>query len=177
MDTMFASKCAGKSHCGYTCAQVYASKFGWVHAGLMRSEKDLHLSIKAMFKEVGVPMQLIVDGAKAQVTGKAQEICIQSGCTVVKLDKNTQFANRTKHYIQSLKYGSKADMTKADSPLLFWDYCIEQRAMIENASAKDNYLLKGSVPYSVMKGEMTDISNLFNFHWYKWVKLWKPGEP
>ena len=176
MDTMFASRRVGKSYRGYTCVQVYASEFGWVRADLMRSEKDLHHSLKSLFKEVGVPMKLIADGAKAQVAGKARVLCERANCSVIELEKNTPFANRAERYIQTLKSGSKADMVQMDSPLVFWDYCIERRAKIENSIAKENYLLKGSVPHSVMTGEMTDISNLCNFKWYEWVKFRKPGE-
>ena len=42
MDTMYASKRAGKSFKGFTCVQVYASEFGWVRADPMRSEAGLH---------------------------------------------------------------------------------------------------------------------------------------
>ena len=42
--------------------------------------------------------------------------------------------------------------------------------------AKDNHLLNGSVPHSVMTDEMTDISQICNFRWYEWVKFRKPGE-
>ena len=64
-DTMFASKRAGKSLRNFTCLQVYASEFGWVRADLMKAENELHNSVKAMFKEVGVLQKLITDGAKA----------------------------------------------------------------------------------------------------------------
>ena len=67
-------------------------------------------------------------------------------------------------------------MVRTDSPIVFWDYCLERRVLIENSSAKDNFLLKGAVPHSVMTGEMTDISNLCNFQWYEWIKFRKPGE-
>ena len=55
IDTMYASKRAGKSFRGFTCVQVYASEFGWVRADPMWSEASLHKSLKAFFKEVGVP--------------------------------------------------------------------------------------------------------------------------
>ena len=176
-DTMFSSKRAGKSYRNFSCVQVYASEFGWVRADLMKAESELHHSVKAMFKEVGVPQKLIADGAKAQIYGKAKMICDQSGCKVIELEKNTPFANRAERYIQILKNGSKADMVRADSPMVFWDYCLERRVLIENSSAKDNYLLKGAVPHSMMTGEMTDISNLCNFQWYEWIKFRKPWEP
>ena len=84
----------------------------------MKSEKELHLSLKDMFKEVGVPQKLIIDGAKAQVAGKAREICVQSGCPVVELEKNTSFANRSERYIKTMKNGSRSDMVKSDSPMV-----------------------------------------------------------
>ena len=177
MDTMFASKRVGKSHRDYTCVQVYATEFGWVKADPMKSEKDIHLSLKSLFKETGVTTKLVVDGARAQVQGKARDLCHKASCNVIELEKDTPASNRAERFIQILKNGSKKDMASSDSPLVFWCYCIERRAMIENACAKDNFLLKGNSPHSMMTGEVTDISNLCNFKWYEWVKFRKPGEP
>ena len=114
-DTMFASKRAEKSFRNFTCVQVYASEFGWVRADLMKAENELHNSVKAMFKEVGVPQKLIADGAKAQIYGKAKIVCDQAGCNVIKLEKNTPFANRAERYIQILKDGCKPDMVRTDT--------------------------------------------------------------
>ena len=91
-------------------------------------------------------------------------------------EKDTPASNRAERCIQGLKNSTRKDMVEADSPLVFWDYCIERRAIIEQSIAKDNHLLKGSMPHSVMIGEMTDISNICNFKWYKWVKFRKPDE-
>ena len=173
---MFASKRVEKSHRDYTCVHVYVTEFGWVRADPMKSEKDIHLSMKALFKDIGVPSKLIVDGVRAQVQGKTRELCDKASCDVIELEKDTPASNRAERFIQILKNGSKKDMTTSDSPIVFWCYCIERRAMIENACAKDNFLLKGNAPHSVMTGEMTDISNVSNFRWYEWVKVRKPGE-
>ena len=142
----------------------------------MKSEKNICQSLKSTFKEIGVPSKLIVDGARAQVKGKARDLCDHSSCDVIELEKGTPASNRAERYIQILKNSSKRDMTQSDSPIVFWCYCIERRAMIENCCAKDNYLLKGSSPHSMMTGEMTDISHLCNFKWYEWVKFRKPGK-
>ena len=137
---------------------------------------EIAQSLKTTFKEIGVPSKLIVDGARAQVQGKARELCDHENCDIVELKKNTPASNRAERYIQTLKTSSKNDMNESDSSIVFWCYCVERRAMVENACAKDNYLLKGSCPHSMMTGEMTDISNLCNFKWYEWVKFRKPGE-
>ena len=78
-DTMFASARAGKSQRNFTCVQVFASDFGWIHAIPMESEAQAHKAFKMMFKDVGVPKKLIMDGAKAQVEGKSKQICDQVG--------------------------------------------------------------------------------------------------
>jgi hypothetical protein len=59
----------------------------------MRTESELHHSIKSMLKEIDMPQKLIAHGASAQVSGKAREICNLSGCKIIELEKNTHFAN------------------------------------------------------------------------------------
>ena len=137
---------------------------------------NLHTSIKLLFKEVEVPKKLIVDGHKAQVQGKARVVCEEAPCVLVDLERDTPASNRAERDIGILKTKSKEDMIRANSPLVFWCYCLERRAHIENVIAKDNFLLNGMVPHSMMTGEMTEISNLCNFGWYERVKFRKPGE-
>ena len=117
MDTMFASKRVGKSHRDYTCVQVYATEFGWIRADPMKSEKNIYHSLKSMFKEIGVPSKLVVDGARAQGKGKSRDLCDHSSCDVVELEKNTPTYNRAERYIQLLKNSCKRDMTQSDSPI------------------------------------------------------------
>ena len=86
---MFASKRVGKSHRDYTCDQVYIPEFGWVRADPMKSEKDIHLSMKALFKDIGAPSKLILDGARAQVQGKTTELCDKASCDVIELENTS----------------------------------------------------------------------------------------
>ena len=119
MDTMFASKRVGKSYRDFTCVQVYASEFGWVKADPMKREKDIHASLKSLFKEIGVPRKLIVDGARAQVKGKARENCDLASCKIIELEKGTPSSNRAERYIRILKDTSKRDMNESDCPVIF----------------------------------------------------------
>jgi len=67
-----------------------------------------------------------------------------------------------------LKEAVRKDMKDQDSPMVFWDYCIERRARIHNLTAKANFKLHGSNPYTLTLGEEGDISNLCQFGWYEW---------
>jgi hypothetical protein len=57
---------------------------------------------------------------------------------------------------------------ESDSPMIFWDYCLERRARINNITAKSNFKLHGTNAHTVTKGEEGDISNLCRFAWYDW---------
>ena len=174
-DTMFASARVGKSVRNFTCCQVFSSDFGWTIAYNMEFERDIHQAYKRLFKEVGVPRKIIVDGARAQTMGEARKICEMAGCEIVELEKNSPASNRAERGIQELKMETKRDMKLSGSPMVFWCYCIERRSEIMVCSARNNPNLNGMVPRSMMTGEVTDISHLCNFQWYEWVKFRRMG--
>ena len=59
-------------------------------------------------------------------------------------------------------------MSKLNSPLCFWDYCVERRARINNLTAKNAFKLHGSIPHTVTTGDECDISNICQYGWYEW---------
>ena len=175
-DTMFASKRAGKSIRNYSCAQIFATEFGWGCAIPLVSESMNHTAFKTLFKTVGVPIRMIMDGAKSQIEGETQKICIQAGCTIHELEKGTPSSNRAERYIQDLKHETRHDLRSTDSRLILWCFCLERRVEIKNATASENYLLRGDVPSSYLTGDLTDISHLCYSGWYEWVKFRREGE-
>ena len=145
-DTMFASIKVGKSERNYTCCQVFLSDFGWTMAYNMEFERDIHHAYKRLFKEVGVPRKMIVDGARAQKMGEARKVCEMAGCQIVELEKNTPAFNRAERGIQELKMETRRDMRMSGSPLVFWCYCIERCSKIITCSARHNPNLDGMLP-------------------------------
>ena len=174
-DTTFISARAGKSIRGFTCAQISATEFGWGYDIPLASESMNHTAFKSLFKTVGVPIRMIMDGAKSQIEGETRKICDQVGCTIHELEKGTPASNRAERYIQDLKNETRHDIKSTDSPLILWCICLERRSEIKNATASENYLLRGDVPHSYMTGDMTDISHLCNFGWYEWIKYRREG--
>ena len=120
-ETMFASKRAGKSVRNFTCAQVFATDFGWIHVvPMMMMKKDIHKAFKEVIKKFGVPTKMIMDGAQAQVQRKMSKICDLSGCKIVELEKRTPASNRAEREIQTLKHETRNDMKRTDSHLVLW---------------------------------------------------------
>ena len=59
-DTMFATKSATSLR-GYTCAQVFATPFGWAQVVLLKHKSEVHLAVKDIFKRYGASDNLIYD--------------------------------------------------------------------------------------------------------------------
>ena len=59
-------------------------------------------------------------------------------------------------------------MREEDSPLAFWDYCVERQARINNLTAKNNLNLEGTMAHTMTIGEEGDISNLCQYGWHEW---------
>jgi hypothetical protein len=54
-------------------------------------------------------------------------------------------------------------------PLIFWDYCMEQRVLVFQITAKKLFQLNGMNPHTMTFGTEADILNLCHFGWCKWV--------
>ena len=174
-DTMFAAKRVGKSVRNFTCAQIFATDFGRVGVIMMEFEREIPNAFKEIFKEVCVPQRMVLDGARAQVKGESLRECRNAGCTIVELERGMPSANRAEWAIAELKKATKVDMNRANSPIVFWCYCLERRAIINRSIAKNNFRLDKTTPHTYLTGDLTDISNICSFAWYEWVKFRREG--
>ena len=79
MYTFFASDKSGKSSRGYLCFQVFATRFGHIMGIPMIDKKEYNVSnaMNIYFKEIGVPLDLIADGAREKVQGEALRLANQ----------------------------------------------------------------------------------------------------
>ena len=118
-DTLLASRrCI--SFRKYSCAQIFATEFGYIFACPLRKRADMEMAIKKFFKEVGVPPRLIADKAREQILGDTKKLCDQANCKIIELEKGTPASNRAERYIQIIKNETKKDLVNSDSPLVFW---------------------------------------------------------
>ena len=113
-DTMFASGRVRKSVYNFTCCQDFPYDFGWTIAYNMEFERDIHHTYKRLFKEVGVPRKMVVDGVRTQKMGEARKVCEMAGCEIIELEKNTPASNRVERGIQELKMETRRDMIHDD---------------------------------------------------------------
>ena len=168
MDTLFATSKSKKSSRGHTCVQLFVTDKGFVYVVPMTTESEVLQAVKQFAKAIGVPDAIICDASGAQTSKAVRKFCSDIGTTLRVLEENTPWANKAELYIGIIKEATRKDMKESDSPLAFWDYCMERRARINNLTAKDLFSLHGSNPHSSLTGEEGDISALCQYSWYQW---------
>ena len=170
MDTFFADSKHTVSTRGNVCAQLFVSDFNFIHIVPMKRRKDLHHALKQMFKHVGVPPELICDGAGEQVKGESRKLINKVNSDIKELEAESPWSNRAELFIGIVKKHIKKDLKESNCPMVLWDYCAQYRARILNATSRPTcYALDGQVPWTRMTGQPMDISNLTEFKWYDWV--------
>jgi hypothetical protein len=168
MDTFFATKKGGKSSRGNTCCQLFVTDKGFLYVVPMRRKSDVLAAVKQFAKEIGAPDAFVADRAGEQMSFDLKQFCNDIGTTLRALEEGTPWANKAELYIGLMKEAVRKDMREADSPMAFWDYCVERRARINNLTAKDRFNLQGTTAHTQTIGEEGDISNLSQYSWYDW---------
>jgi len=168
MDTFFATKKGGKSSRGHTCCQLFVTDKGFVYVVPMRRKSDVLQAVKQFAKEIGAPDAFVADMSGEQMSFDLKQFCNDIGTQLRALEEGTPWANKAELYIGLLKEAVRKDMREEDSPLVFWDYCVERRARINNLTAKSNFKLHGTTAQTITTGEEGDISSLCQYKWYEW---------
>ena len=168
MDTFFATKKGGKSSRGHLCCQLFVADKGFVCVVPMRRKSDVLQAVKQFAEEVGAPDAFVADMSGEQMSFDLKKFCNDIGAALRALEEGTPWANKAELCIGLLKEATRKDMRESNSPLVFWDYCVERRARINNLTAKDRFNLHGSNAHTAALAEEGDISSLAQHQWCEW---------
>ena len=123
----------------------------------MQQESKYPLALKQFAKEVGAPDVLVCDRSKTQNQQQVKLLCTQMGTTLKKLEAGTLWANRAELVIGILKEAICKDLCESGSLTVLWDYCMEIRALISQATSEKLFQLQGSNPNTATFGTQADI--------------------
>ena len=141
---------------------------GFVYIVPMQRKGEVLQALKQFSKEIGAPDAFVADMSSEQMSKDVKVFCYDIRTMLRALEEGTPWANKAELYVGLLKESARKDMREANSPMVFWDYCIERRAHINNLTAKSNFKLHGSNAHTLTMQEEGDISNLCQFVWYEW---------
>lgn len=132
--------------------QLFVSDTGFVFVVPMKSKAEVPKAMKMFAKEIGAPEAFVCDHSGEQTSKEVREFCHLIGSSLRILEEGTPWANRAELYIGLLKEAVWKDMKESCCPLVFWDYCAERRARINNLTAKNLFQLQGSNAHFTIEG-------------------------
>ncbi len=146
---------------------TFVTDKGFVYVVPMKKKSEVLLAVKQFAKEIGAPEAFIADMSGEQMSLLMKSFCNDIGTRIRALVEATPWSNKSELYIGLMKEAVRKGMREANSPLCFWDYCLERRARINNLTAKNVFRLQGTTAHTLTTGE-GDISNLCQYGWYEW---------
>ena len=134
----------------------------------MKKKSEVLLAIKQFAKEIGAPDSFVADTSGEQMSSEVKKFFSDIGITLRAPEEGTPWSNKADLCIGLIKEAVRKDMHESNSPLCFWDYCVERRARINNLAAKNAFKLHGSTPHTPTTGDEVNISNVCQYGWYEW---------
>ena len=121
-DTMFSTS---KSLRGNKVAQVFTNGNGYDLFYPLAKEADAADALTEVIRTIGIPKELISDGAKAETQGKFGKVIKEYKIKQRISEPYSGWQNRAEAAIREIKRGINRATLRARSPKRIWDYCGE----------------------------------------------------
>ena len=93
MDTLFATKKAGKSSQGHSCCQIFVEDKGFVYVVSIKLKAEVLQAVKKFLKEIGASDAIICDMAGEQTSQALKGFFQKIGTTMHVLKEETPWDN------------------------------------------------------------------------------------
>ena len=165
-DTMFATPESNSTR-GNNCCQLSVSEKGAFATYPMRSQEEVRMVLHLFFKQIVVPVNLVVDVHQYQTYIKVNRLCDQTGTILKILEKDSPWKNRSELYVVLPKEAVLKDNHALHSPMVIWDYIIEHRSLIRNTIPHPLFQNNGLTPNEVILVAPSYISNICVYGCYE----------
>ena len=163
--TMFAHQISIRKN---TCAQVFTNGVGFDLFYPLKKEKFAVEALNEVIRTVGVPKELVSDGAKAEIYGRFGDVAAEYRIKQRVTKPYSGWQNHADAAIREIKRGIRRASQRSRSPKRLWDYCGEWVAAIRRLTAHDIPSLHDRVPCEAIEGNTPDISEYAQFEWYQY---------
>ena len=157
--------------------QLFTNKSNYIKSYPMRSKSHSHHALDRFFHEVGLPSELMNDGAKELVHGEWGKKCRRHDVPVKTTEPHSPWQNQAELSGGIIKRKLRRMMQRSNTPIRLWDYCWEYVSNVTSLTASGHFLLEGVTPYEKVHGYSPNISELCMFKWYDWIWFHEPTDP
>lgn len=166
-DTLFSK---APSIVGNKCAQLYYDPNGYMYIYPMPSKADVGESLDSFVGDVGIPNQLVYDGAGEQVGRNSlfDKYIRHYRINRHVIEPYSPWQNKAESGIRIIKSRWKRLMVNRKVPKRLWDFALVWISQIYTRSATKS----GRTGFEIITGDTPDISEWVDFTFYDWVWYW-----
>jgi hypothetical protein len=141
----------------------------------LKKESEIGDALNEMIRSVGIPKELILDGARAETAGRFVKVVKEYRVKQRTTEAYSGWQNRAEASIREIKREIKRATLRSRSLKRLWDYCGEWVAAIRRLTAHGISGLHDRVPSEAIEGNTPDISEYAQFDWYEYVWYLDPA--
>ena len=172
-DTFMASV---KSTRGFTCAQIFGNKFGFIKSYPMEqhNKDQVGNSLSLMIQDVGIMQKLHTDNAPEMVGRRTPffKRARKEGIDLTTIEPERPNENYGETLVKIVKLGAARLMAKRRVPMRLWCYAIEYYSDLYSLTVPGMYRNKGRTGYEIVFGLTPDISEYVEFQFYDYCWYW-----
>lgn len=173
-DTFFSSVTSTR---GNNCIQMFANRGNYQVAYPLSSKSKAHEALDRFLHDVGIPSELLTDGASELTLSKWGEACRRHKIHTKTTEPHSPWQNHSELTGGIIKRSIAHMMRRTCTPLRLWDYCWEYYCAIRSLTATGHIQSDGGTPFQVIHGYSPDISEYLSFSWFQWVWYHNPDSP
>jgi ribosomal protein L31E len=170
-DTLFAKS---KSIIGNSCAQIFTNAQGFLTIIPIASKSEAGATLDEFVQDVGIPNELVFDGASEQ-SGKKTQFMRSVRHYRINWRMSEPFSpwqNKAETAVRIVKQRWKRLMVTKSVPVRLWDFALSWICQIYSRTAFKG----GRTGWEIVTGDTPDISEWTDFSFYDLVWYWHdPG--
>ena len=166
-----------RSLTGNKYIQLFCNRGNYSEVYPIENKSDAHLALSMFFNDVGIPSEILTDGAKELTRGKWKEKCQRYEVVQRTTEPYSPWQNHAEREGGIIKRKVRSLMRKTNTPVRLWDYCWKYVSGIRSLTATNHPALDGRTPFELVHGYTPNISEYTLFEWFQWVKYHDPADP
>ena len=157
--------------------QLFCNRGNYSKSYPIKSKSHAHHALDTLIHEVGVPNELLTDGAKELTTGQWAKTCRRRGIHMATTEPHSPWQNHAERIGGIVKRRVKYLMRRTHTPVRLWDYCWEYASGILALTTTDSVKLNNVTPFENIFNYTPDIAEYILFGWFQWVWYHDPSSP
>ena len=163
-----------KSLRGNNCIQLFTNRGNFVKCYPIKNKGHAHHALDRFIHEVGVPNELLTDGARELTVAEWGNTCRKHKIHSTMTEPYSPWQNPAELSGGTIKRKVKSLMRKTNTPVRLWDYCWEYLSEIKCLTATDHIQLDSVTPFEKVHGYAPNIGEYLSFKWYQWIWYHNP---